>query len=213
MSQGLLFLLCFVGLNFVDGRLYKNAKLSIFVVQNTSNCVGAGTDADVTIKFGYTGPNNSLLYSIKTPAQKGTGLGRFERGTTLNFTHDVPEMEFAQVERACAELAMSSSGFDQSAYDQCFNVNLIYFETYTWPGNFGDAWKPGKTVATFSFTLSDGSVQKRVAEFTPKGDCTADWVKGGSHHYMCSGGMSQGSEYLPRGQRLDRRTVYPCYTK
>uniref|UniRef100_A0A1I7ZHH9 PLAT domain-containing protein n=1 Tax=Steinernema glaseri TaxID=37863 RepID=A0A1I7ZHH9_9BILA len=206
-----------VGLHAQDGRTFKDAKLSINVVQHTADCYEAGTDCDVTITFGYRDADATLRYKIATPAQKGSVGNHFERNTKHEFSHNVTDEEFKTMEQACTDLATNSSGFDEPTYDRCFNVNIIYYQTYTWWGNIGADWKPGKTVATFSFTLSDGSKQKRVVEFKPLVNCYDDWIAGGKNYFMChnfavfyTGGSYQ---YMPQLDKLNVGETVSCIKK
>uniref|UniRef100_A0A1I7Z2H7 Lipoprotein n=1 Tax=Steinernema glaseri TaxID=37863 RepID=A0A1I7Z2H7_9BILA len=188
MSALFLLLLCFVGLLAQDGRTFRNAKLSLHVFQETADCFEAGTDCDVTIRFGFTDrKDQKLRYVINTPGQKGNIGHRFERGITDGFKHDVPNREFRRVEDACARLATNASGFHSPIYNDCFTVNRVYFETFSWWGNIGADWKPGNTFVALKFTFSDGSEQVRQVTFKPLQSCSSDWVESGGHHFLCSG--------------------------
>uniref|UniRef100_A0A1I7ZGF3 Carb-bd_dom_fam9 domain-containing protein n=1 Tax=Steinernema glaseri TaxID=37863 RepID=A0A1I7ZGF3_9BILA len=211
-----LLLLFFTAFHAVDAGVFKNAKLSIDIEQQTSPwCNGAGTSCDVSISLGFVDASNALVYALHTAAQKGSEHFRFERGDRYRFTHNVPDGDFQKVEEECTKLAIKPSGaFDEAAYQGCFDVNLIYFRLYTWWGNFGSDWKPSGTYVTLSFTLPDGSVQKRVFHFKAmdhgNANCDIGWVAGGGEHYMCLDQKSSG-EYLPSGNGLTKGAYYPCH--
>uniref|UniRef100_A0A1I7ZMH7 C-type lectin domain-containing protein n=1 Tax=Steinernema glaseri TaxID=37863 RepID=A0A1I7ZMH7_9BILA len=196
MSMVFLLLLCFIGLYAHDSRNFKNTSLHLQVIQRTSDCFGAGTNCDVSLAFGYT--DGRLRYMITTSAQKGS-------------RYYVPDGEFRPVEQACADLATTSSRFDSDAYDRCFNVNVIFYRTYTWWGNVAADWKPGSTRVSLHFTFQNGTAEHRHFQFEPNYSCEADWVEGGGRHYLCQGKERRlESKYLAGSNTLKVGDNFSC---
>uniref|UniRef100_A0A1I7ZNI6 C-type lectin domain-containing protein n=1 Tax=Steinernema glaseri TaxID=37863 RepID=A0A1I7ZNI6_9BILA len=214
MSTLFMLLLCSVGVLADTGRIYKNARrLIIEVHQRTSECFHAGTDCNITTSVGFTDSTGVLRYAIRNPTQRGNLWMCFEKGILDLFAHEVPDADFKKAEQACADFATSSSGFDSIAYDNCFNVNLVHYETNPSCISIGADWKPADTSVILYITLSDGSVQRRKITFKPLQSCSVDWVKGGSGHFLCHGeGLRtrQASKYLPRTNKLEVGNTYVC---
>uniref|UniRef100_A0A1I7Z2R8 Uncharacterized protein n=1 Tax=Steinernema glaseri TaxID=37863 RepID=A0A1I7Z2R8_9BILA len=211
MWTAFLLLLCFVGLHAQDGRTFKDAKLTLHIHQVTSECGESGTDCDLTTSFGFTDAHHRLRYVIRTPPQKGNVGRRFELATRHQFSHNLPDAEFRKIEQTCADLATNSSGFHYPTYDGCFNMNIIYLESYTWWGNTGADWKAEVITAILQFTFRDGSVSRRVVNFVPLLSCGADWVQGGGRHFLCSGKEKRPARaYLPKSSTFQVGDVLVC---
>uniref|UniRef100_A0A1I7ZM72 C-type lectin domain-containing protein n=1 Tax=Steinernema glaseri TaxID=37863 RepID=A0A1I7ZM72_9BILA len=217
MSKLFLLLLCFVGLHAIvvlpplpSPRTFKDARLTIQITQETSNCWYAGTDCDVTISVGFLDQHSRLRYFIRTPAQKGNEWN-FERANKIQFKYEVPQADVMAAEQACANLATTHFGFDTSTYENCFRVNLVHFDTYTWWGNVYSSWKPSYTHASLMFTLPDGSRKYFHATLSMSQNCKAEWVTGGGSHYMCREDNHQYRPFLPNKWLQVSHETANCY--
>ncbi|KAK0419784.1 hypothetical protein QR680_014317 [Steinernema hermaphroditum] len=188
-------------------RLHSDASAILTVTIGTGDCLGAGTNADVSASPGFIDEHGYLVWYVKMKAVKGTADENLERETQQVMTKNLTVHDFKQIEHACT----MHSHMEQLRYEECFYANFFNFDTYTWAFNFGADWKPGKMQAKLE--IIKPSSQEFVKSVIPERDCLNDWVPASSngHYPLCKNIKKRAFEIKSTGPPYIHKRYKNCF--